>query len=70
MANRSSEGWIVLQRRKNKDCVYLVKGKCSLEHSKKPAICKAFDCREESFFSAKDTGSKVWIIGKTLTGAK
>jgi hypothetical protein len=61
---------IILRRRANGHCVYLNKNGCSIEHSKKPAICRSFDCRDERQYNTGTTQGKViWIIGQTLNYA-
>ena len=55
-------GKYMLQHRRDKSCVYLTKRGCSLEHNKKPGICRAFDCRASWCQAGFPTDHPIWEI--------
>ena len=59
---KDKNGKYLLQHRRDKSCVYLTKRGCSLEHSKKPGICRAFDCRESWCQAGFTTNHPIWAV--------
>ena len=59
---KDKNGKYMLQHRRDKSCVYLTKRGCSLEHSKKPGICRAFDCRELWCQAGFTTNHPIWAV--------
>ena len=59
---KDNNGKYLLQHRRDKSCVYLIKRGCSLEHSKKPGICRAFDCRESWCQAGFTTNHPIWAV--------
>ena len=59
---KDKNGKYMLQHRRDKSCVYLTKRGCSLEHNKKPGICRAFDCREAWCQAGFTTNHPIWAV--------
>ena len=60
---RKVNGKYYLQRRKkDRSCVYLLKTGCSIEKTKKPLVCRSFDCMDKEWQKNIPAGHKVWNI--------
>ena len=60
--DKGNDGKILLQHRKNKNCVYLGKKGCTLEDSKKPGVCRAYDCRNAYWYDGIPDGHPIWSV--------
>lgn len=67
---KDKDGKYLLQHRRDKSCVYLSKNGCSLEHSKKPGICRAFDCRASWCQAGFPTNHPIWEVVEQKFGKK
>lgn len=59
---KNQYGRFILRKRANGACVYLGDNGCTLENSKKPGVCRAYDCRDTYWHPGIPLDNPVWAI--------